>query len=179
MEKIEIRWVEPAEFETLTQISRETFIETFGPVNSAENMQLYLEESLDQDQLKKELANPASAFFFALHETRVIGYLKLNYGQAQTELKDPTGIEIERIYVLKEFHGSGVGKMLFNTALLAANSLGAAFIWLGVWEENHKAISFYKKYGFVEFGKHSFRLGKDVQTDCMMKLELNDYQPLK
>ena len=46
------------------------------------------------------------------------------------------------------------------------------YIWLGVWEENHRAINFYTKNGFVAFDKHIFVLGEDAQTDIMMKLEL-------
>jgi len=42
-------------------------------------------------------------------------------------------------------------------------------VWLGVWEENPRAIKFYKKNGFVEFDKHTFVLGEDEQTDILMK----------
>src|SRR3712207_7947820 len=45
-------------------------------------------------------------------------------------------------------------------------------IWLGVWEENSRAINFYKKNGFIEFDEHIFKLGEDEQTDIMMKLNL-------
>ena len=48
------------------------------------------------------------------------------------------------------------------------------YVWLGVWEENPRAISFYKKNGFEEFDKHIFKLGNDEQTDIMMKLKLNN-----
>jgi len=41
-----------------------------------------------------------------------------------------------------------------------------------VWEENPRAINFYKKNGFVEFDKHIFVLGDDEQTDIMMRLDL-------
>jgi len=47
-------------------------------------------------------------------------------------------------------------------------------VWLGVWEENQRAINFYKRNGFKEFGKHSFIVGDDEQTDLMMKLLIRD-----
>jgi ribosomal protein S18 acetylase RimI-like enzyme len=104
----------------------------------------------------------------------VIGYLKLNFGQSQTELQDNRALEIERIYVLKEFHGKSVGQLLYAKASQIARQKRADYVWLGVWEENPRAISFYKKNGFIEFDKHVFLLGKDEQTDIMMKLKLND-----
>ena len=80
--------------------------------------------------------------------------------------------KIERIYVLKEFHGKKVGQILYDTAFEMAKQRCADYLWLGVWEENPRAINFYKKNGFVEFDKHIFKLGNDEQTDIMMKLQL-------
>ncbi|MCB0820060.1 MAG: GNAT family N-acetyltransferase, partial [Bacteroidetes bacterium] len=81
-------------------------------------------------------------------------------------------LEIERVYVLKEFHGMHVGRKLLEKAIELANSQNSEFVWLGVWEKNHKAIRFYEKNGFKPFDKHIFRLGEDEQTDIMMKLDL-------
>ncbi|SMG52036.1 GNAT family N-acetyltransferase, partial [Sphingobacterium psychroaquaticum] len=102
----------------------------------------------------------------------VIGYLKINFGQSQTELKDEKALEIERIYVLKEYHGKNVGQVLYQKAMEIAKEKKADYVWLGVWEENPRAISFYKKNGFVEFDKHIFKLGDDEQTDIIMKLKM-------
>jgi ribosomal protein S18 acetylase RimI-like enzyme len=99
--------------------------------------------------------------------------LKLNFAEAQTELKNNTSLEIERIYVLKEFHGQNMGQLLYNKALEIATKLSIKEIWLGVWEKNKRAISFYKKNGFIEFDTHIFKLGNDDQIDIMMKLTLN------
>ena len=62
--------------------------------------------------------------------------------------------------------------MLYEKAIQTAMLASAEYVWLGVWEENPRAISFYKKNGFIEFDKHIFKLGDDEQTDLMMKLEL-------
>lgn len=89
-------------------------------------------------------------------------------------MKDDKALEIERIYVLSEYHGKRIGQLLYEKAMQIAKQSNADYIWLGVWEENPRAISFYKKNGFVEFDKHIFKLGDDEQTDIMMKLQLND-----
>ncbi len=67
-----------------------------------------------------------------------------------------------------------MGQVLYNQAIDIAKKKKATYVWLGVWEENPRAISFYKKNGFVEFDKHIFKLGDDEQTDIMMKLMLVD-----
>jgi ribosomal protein S18 acetylase RimI-like enzyme len=174
MEQISIVRVTPDDIELLRTISRQTFFETFSAGNTEENMRQYLDEAFSADRLAAELNDDNSEFYFAMLDGMVIGYVKLNFGQSQTELKDEMALEIERIYVLKEFHGRNVGQVLYEKALQVAKQMHADYVWLGVWEENQRAISFYKKNGFVAFDKHIFKLGDDEQTDIMMRLPLKN-----
>jgi ribosomal protein S18 acetylase RimI-like enzyme len=156
----------------LQQLSRETFSEAFAAQNTAENMAHYLAEAFSLKKLGAELHNPESEFQFALNGEEIIGYLKVNVGQAQTELHDYKALEIERIYVLKAFHGQQVGQLLVEKAVELAKQKNATCLWLGVWEENPRAIRFYEKNGFVPFGSHLFKMGNEAQRDILMKLEL-------
>lgn len=174
MTEIEMQKVTLNDIDQLQEIGRETFYETFSTGNSKENMTKYLDEGFSIRKLTTELNNNYSEFYFAILDNNVIGYLKLNSGPSQTELQDDKALEIERIYVLKEFHGKGVGQILYDKAIQIARQKNADYVWLGVWEENTRAINFYKKNGFLEFDKHIFKLGDDEQTDIMMKLKLND-----
>jgi ribosomal protein S18 acetylase RimI-like enzyme len=157
----------------LQKIGRQTFSETFSGDNTQENMANYLEEAFSIEKLTDEFNNKNAEFYFAAIDEKIVGYLKLNFGKSQTELQDDKGLEIERIYVMKEFQGNQVGQLLYNKALEIAQEKNAKFIWLGVWEHNSRAINFYKKNGFVEFDKHTFKLGNDEQIDIMMKLLLD------
>ncbi len=173
MDNVEITKALLNDLEALQKIGKETFFETFLAENTEEDMQTYLNESFSTEKLTTELNNTNSEFYFAMLNNNVIGYLKLNAGAAQTEVKDNNALEIERIYVLKEFHGKQIGQLLYNKALQIAKHTKINYLWLGVWEKNQRAISFYEKNGFVSFGKHIFKLGNDEQIDIMMKLELN------
>ncbi|WP_276979702.1 GNAT family N-acetyltransferase [Flavobacterium filum] len=173
MTNIEIIKVELKDIDKLQKIGRQTFSETFSDGNTEENMTKYLDEGFSIEKLTTELNDKNAEFYFATIDENVIGYLKLNFGQSQTELQDDKGLEIERIYVTKNFHGKKVGQILYDKALEIAKLNKSDFVWLGVWEENPRAINFYKKNGFVEFDKHVFKLGNDEQTDIMMKLKLN------
>lgn len=172
MVQIAISKVKPEEVLALQKIGRQTFYETFAESNSAENMSEYLENGFAIEKLAQELQEENSEFYFAKMDQEVIGYLKLNFGTAQTEIQDETALEIERIYVLQTFHGKQVGQLLYDKAIAIAKEKKVAYVWLGVWEENPRAIRFYEKNGFVPFGKHLFKLGDDEQTDIMMKLVL-------
>ena len=170
---MQIRKLDITDLENLQKISIKTFRETFEEVNTEEDMQKYLDENLSEEKLKFELENPNSEFYFAENDNQILGYLKLNFGNAQTENQGNETLEIERIYVLKEFFSFKIGQILFEKSLEIAKEKSMNFIWLGVWEENHRAIKFYEKNGFKVFGKHKFVLGKDVQTDLLMKLKID------
>ncbi len=170
MQSIRLTTVQLSDLLPLQTISVQTFSETFSAHNTEENLKQYIDEKLNLRQLEKELQNPFTIFFFAMLNDTIVGYLKLNWNEAQTEQQDKHAIEIERIYVLHQYQGKQIGKMLLDKALAVARQKAMTYIWLGVWEENSKALRFYQKYGFTVFDKHSFVLGTDVQTDLMMKL---------
>jgi ribosomal protein S18 acetylase RimI-like enzyme len=172
MSNIDIIKVSLNDLENLQIISKITFFETFSAVNKAEDMAKYLNENLSLDKLNIELSDSISAFYFAVNNTKTIGYLKLNFGTAQTELKNEQSLEIERIYVLKEYHGKKIAQLLYDKAIQIAKEKNVNYVWLGVWEKNLRAINFFKKNEFVAFDKHIFKLGDDEQTDILMKLEL-------
>ncbi|WP_326983541.1 GNAT family N-acetyltransferase [Chryseobacterium sp. MYb264] len=169
MTSITIKKASIEDLETIQNIGRETFYETFAEHNSEEQIQQYLTESFASEKVINELNDPDSQFFIAYEAEDPIGYLKVNSGKAQTELQDETSLEIERIYVKSSHHGKKIGQLLYDKALEIALQEKKKYLWLGVWEENLRAVNFYKKNGFIEFAQHIFRLGNDEQTDLMMK----------
>lgn len=173
MANITIEQVKTAVVSRLQHIGRATFSETFSDLNTPEDMNQYLVESFSIEKLKAELSHPGSQFYFAVADGKDIGYLKVNFRDAQTEKLEGNTLEIERIYVLKDFHGQQVGQLLYDKAIQVATEFKADYVWLGVWEENQRAISFYRKNGFTAFGSHAFQLGADEQTDILMKKVLN------
>lgn len=174
MDNIEIKKANQSDIELLQNIGRQTFYEKFTEDNSEENMLKYASEAYSFEKIASEVNNPNSQFYLATLNNQTVGYLKINFGDAQTELQDPQGLELERIYVLKEFQGRKIGQVLFEKTLEIARQAKCNFVWLGVWEENTGAIKFYEKNGLKAFGKHIFMLGDDPQTDIMMKIELNN-----
>lgn len=169
---VRIRRILLQDLPQLKHMSLQTFIETFADVNTSEDMNQYLSDSFNDERLTSELSNPESEFYFAEVDGRPAGYLKVNFGDAQTDIQDKNALELERIYVLKEFLGKRIGQILLDKTQQIARDAKVDYIWLGVWEHNHRAKKFYAKNGFVEFGSHDFWLGSDKQTDLMMRLEI-------
>ena len=160
------------DLEELVDISRTTFDETFRDQNTEDNMNAYMDSSFSRNRLIKELENEESEFYFAYLNDTIIGYFKINSGQAQIELFDKSSLEIERFYLLKEYKGKNFGKHMLEKVVNLAGKKKVKYIWLGVWEKNYRALRFYGKNGFIKFGEHFFIMGKDKQVDHLMKLDL-------
>lgn len=156
----------------LCEFSCRTYYDTFWHMNTPSNMKAYLEQAFNAVKLRDELSNNNSLFYFLYADEELSGYLKLNDYKAQTDINDPQSLEIERIYVTKEFQGKGLGGILLNKAFDVASLQNKKYIWLGVWEKNSKAILFYEKNGFYVIGKHSFFMGEEEQTDLIMRKDL-------
>lgn len=157
----------------LQKIYRQTFFETFSEQNSEENMRIFLDKAYNEEKLKSEIEDKESETFLAVENQKILGVLKINTGNAETESGLENSLEIQRIYILKESKGLGIGTVFMNLAEKKARELGVSFIWLGVWEKNFPAQKFYTNKGFRRFSEHAFILGDDIQTDFLMKKELS------
>lgn len=161
------------DLQLLRDFAYKTFSETFHHLNTPANMKAYLEQAFNHDKMRDELSDINSAFYFLFADKELAGYLKLNEEDAQTDINDPQSIEIERIYVAKEYQGKGLGNILMNKALSIANDRRKSYVWLGVWEKNKNGIQFYKKHGFYKVDNHSFFMGEEEQTDFIMRKDLS------
>ena len=172
-ENINITHVLHSEVKELQSISRETFAASYSAFNTPENMKLYMDTKFSIENLLSELENKNSAFYFLRLENTIAGYLKLNSEAALTHSNTDHCLEIERIYILQKYQGKQLGKLLLDKAIEIAKNAGMEYIWLGVWEGNHRAIEFYERNGFKKYGTLDFLFGTDEQTDIEMRLGVN------
>lgn len=169
---IKIRKVYPFDIDTLLTLSRKTFYDAFEHLNNPDDFEAYASKAFTREQLLSEINNPDSEFYFAILNNEAVGYIKLNYRDAQAEFQDADAVEVSRIYVLVSHQGKKIGNQLLAFAINKAIDNKMSYIWLGVWEHNHAAMRFYERNGFKAFSSHHFMVGNDQQTDILMKLEL-------
>lgn len=170
--KIEFQKCGEEHLDTLVEISKATFIAAFKDQNNPDDFDRYISQAFSRQRLYTELMNPESVFYFVFGKGELVGYFKLNTNDAQTDIKLPESMELERIYVLHNFQGNGLGEMIVEKAKKMAKDLKKSFLWLGVWEKNQRAIQFYERQDFYQFGTHPYYIGDDKQTDWLMRADL-------
>ncbi len=171
---MEIIRTNPSDVDILLDISWRTFYESFNHLNTPENMDAYMSKAFTREKLLSELLNPFSEFYFAKEGETFIGYIKVNKCPAQSDIRDDTSLEIERIYIDSQYQGKKLGSQLLDKAKNRGKELDLEYVWLGVWEKNGDAIRFYRRHGFEIFSSHPFVFGDEVQTDLLMKYFLRN-----
>lgn len=170
-----IRKIKHSEIDKLIDLATITFKETFAESNNADDIEQYISKNFNKSALRAEMNTKDSFFYFGEIENKPVGYLKLNRGSAQKEKFHPGWLELERIYILAKYQRKGLGSFLVDFAFRQAEYYNSEYLWLGVWENNHSAIRFYREIGFEEFSKHTFKVGSDPQRDLLMKMATKRY----
>ena len=170
--KLVLRQCKENDIDALVVLSKNTFTKAFEKDNHPDDFESYINIAFNKDTLLTQLLNQDSFFYFVYWENRLIGYLKINQHQAQTDLKSDECMELERIYIIDEFQGHGHGKLILDKLRKIGVQANKHFLWLGVWEKNVKAIRFYQRHGFIKFGTHPYYIGTDKQTDWLMRCDL-------
>lgn len=160
---------------TLSALSKQTFFDTFTGTCTDEDMEQFLQEYFNLEQVKSELRNENDFYFFAEINGIPAGYIRMMEDYSNFELmKKWKALELKRIYVDKEFHGKGVAKELINFVEAFAKENKYEVLWLGVWEHNLRAKRFYEKNGFTDSGyMHNFPIGNTPQYDNWLWKFLN------
>lgn len=151
----------------LADLGTRTFYETFAGDNTPGDMAAYIAASFSPTLQAREITDPNTTLLVAEIDGIAAGYAKLELSVAPYCVTGPNPIELSRLYVSREFIGSGVGAALMESCINEAER--NATMWLGVWERNERAQAFYKRWGFKETGEHTFLLGADAQRDLIMQ----------
>ena len=170
---LRIRRAGPADAASLAELARRTFNETYGNQNEADNLEAYGRDAFTESRWQAMVEDTTSRVLVVeSQEGTSVGYAQLRQGFTPETVGGTHPVELGRIYLLKEWQGRGAGAAMMDRCLNEARELGGDRIWLGVWELNSKAISFYERSGFTAVGTQPFPLGGDIQTDLVMIREL-------
>ena len=168
--EITIRRILIAEAPALSKMAKQTFYDTFTGTCTEEDMQAFLEQYYNLEQIKKELSNQDDYCFFAEINGEPVGYIRFMEDSSNfAEVNKWKSLELKRLYILKEYHGKGIAQKLIEFFIAFAEEYQYELVWLGVWEYNFRAQKFYSKYGFINSGHtHDFPIGDTPQTDIYL-----------
>lgn len=170
MQPISIRKAALADAKAISELGTHVWTQTFGHTVSPEDLKTYLTTSYSPSAIETDISNPSKDLILATTPSNeIIGFTLMTKGSSEDCLASFTNyVELQRIYVHPDHHGCGVGKMLAKAVEDLARQQGFENLWLGVWEENAKALRLYRKLGFKAIGTKEFLVGGQIDTDLVM-----------
>ncbi|MCU0450058.1 MAG: GNAT family N-acetyltransferase [Bernardetiaceae bacterium] len=162
--------IAPAEAPELSQLATEAFRAAFGAYHPPADLAAYLAQALSEAALANALAQPANQFYWLQAHGRPAGFAHLNTEDVPPAPAPVLGLlHLHRFYLVPSQVGQpGLAQHLMDHCLQTARQGGYSGAWLGVWQQNHRAIRFYEKNGFAVFGTTRFELGQQVDDDYLM-----------
>ncbi|KEO90071.1 GCN5 family acetyltransferase [Erythrobacter longus] len=167
-DRIAVREAGVADAERLSLVSDATFLETFAHEIPGEAMLAHCREKHAPEYLSGLLGNGARAWLAEIEGTP-IGYALL-IPSPELDAVVEGDVELKKIYVLSRFQGTGTAQRLMAEAVSAAQ--GNKRLLLGVKDDNHRAISFYKSQGFEIIGTRQFNVGGQLYDDFVFARDL-------
>lgn len=172
---LEIRLGTASDAKALSLLAAETFCDTFAHLYTPNDLKVFLDSNYTEQIQLSELNRSDYKTFLLVCNRTIVGYCMIRFGSREKQIKGPDPVaEIWRFYVRKSYIGRGPAKVLMDRVMEDLHECKIRVVWLGVWENNHRAQKFYKKYGFEEVGYHDFVIGATIDRDLLFQLNFVD-----
>ena len=175
---IKVRLADPPDAVTIATIGRLSFRNAFARLfNNKKELQEYLDHAYNPEKIKRSILKENNVYFIAYVENVAVGFAKLKKNSLENKIRSVAQMELQKIYVLSYYHGSGAGAALMDAVVDYAGKRQPDYLWLHVHVSNEKAVRFYLKNGFNISGKHFFTIGTQTFEFHMMCLPVAVMQP--
>ncbi|HEX2800473.1 MAG TPA: GNAT family N-acetyltransferase [Phenylobacterium sp.] len=164
-----IRRAGSADAEALATIGAATFVETFGHLYPAADLEAFLLHAYGLDRIRADLADPAKASWIVEAGGQAVGYALAGPCGLPHPLARPDDGEVNRLYLLKAWQNGGTGGRLFDALEAWLQKDGPRVIWIGVWSGNHGAQRFYARRGFGRVGDYEFAVGNTLDHEYILR----------
>lgn len=155
---LEIRALDEKSISDLVELAKLTFFQSHGHSASVDDISTYLSEKINLQVLTREFKNPTNLFHLIYKDHRLIGYSKLCLNASYRLISEDPVAKLERLYLLEEYIGRGLGLELLNFNIELSKSHNQLGMWLYVWIHNDRGIQFYKRAGFEKIGEEDFKI---------------------
>jgi len=168
---VTIRRGRAGDAERLAELAEEVFPLACPPHHTRENINKHLAEVLSEDDFEEYASDDDYDLFVAESNGHLVGFALLDTLACDDEEVEPLlagvhpNMELSKLYVHPDAHGSGVAQQLFDEIDAAARDRSATSLWLTVWMDNARALAFYRRNGFEVVGDRFYPVGDLLDHD--------------
>ena len=169
-----VRPATASDVDVLARVAAATFALACPPHMTIDRIDAFIDGVLSRSRFEEYLDDSARQVLLAERSGQPLGYAMLvdadpSDPDVASSIRLRPTVELSKIYVLPEAHGSGGARSLMDAGLDWARTRGALGVWLGVNQQNERAQRFYAKSGFVVVGTKRFLVGDRHEDDFVME----------
>jgi ribosomal protein S18 acetylase RimI-like enzyme len=165
--------VSVVEAQRLSELSVQTFCDTFGYLYNEADLQGHLSTKRSTAAYAELIAKQRDKFFFVTYQGEALGYLSFGANSLPYDKAPAGSMELKQFYLLKQAQGQGLGNKALREALALPELSQAPAVYLGVWQHNHGAQRLYARYGFRIVGNYYYSVGSQKDPEFIMERKQN------
>jgi RimJ/RimL family protein N-acetyltransferase len=163
---LSFRRVAEADIPAVADLARRIWRGYYPGIISPAQIEYMLERMYSMDQIRDELSS-GTIYEIAESDGEPVGYLSLTPHAATSSAK------LNKLYLLPELHGRGLGGLMLDRVRQLAASVHARRLRLQVNKNNARAIRAYERAGFHQAGTVCDDIGGGfVMDDLVMEREV-------
>lgn len=157
---IQITKANSSDSELIASIGKQSFLDSHGHSASKKDMDHFIAQYYTTSAIVKEFSDPLVHYHLINYNDKIVGFSKIVLNNSNANIDELNVTKLDRIYLLKEYHGLQLGSKLFNYTIQVSKKINQKGIWLFVWMENLKAVRFYTKLGFKIVGEYDYQISE-------------------
>ena len=165
---VTVRRLGVSEAAMLTALMRRAFKDAFAHNTGAQDLKAHIDTNFNVTRQQAELKDPLAVALLAIVDGQPAGYAQMNPSPTPDCVRTQRPVQMQRFYLLKPYWGSNVAHFLMENCLKALSDGTYSAVWLSCWDQNERALSFYRRWGFSKCGSVPFIVGSDRQTDFIL-----------
>ena len=159
--KLDIRLADHEDINILSALGITTCYEAYFAIDPSRDLADYCARIYSPEKVQTEFTDENSTYLIAECDARAGGFAKLRENNKVECLGEANAIELQRIYVLAQLKGHGLGRALLSKCVEIGRDRGFQQLFLGVWDKNVAAQEFYERIGMKRVGTTGFNDGKN------------------
>jgi ribosomal protein S18 acetylase RimI-like enzyme len=145
-------------YKSIVEIGQVSVAEAHRNSCSDGDLNEYIQKNYNDDAIRAEVHDTKNIYHIISYNGEPVGFSKIMFNAKHSNVAAENVAKLDRIYLLKAFHGLRLGFELLNFNISLSRRNNQVGLWLYTWIGNEKAINFYSKVGFKIIGSHMFNV---------------------
>lgn len=154
----------------LAVLKQQVWIATYAEEGIRAEFSKYVLDTFTVDNIQKNIQDKNRIVLVAENDNHLVGCVEIALKARCPVENEANSPEITVLYVLERFIGKSIGKRLLEKAIEQIKEFGSKSTFLTVYHKNHKALEFYKRYGFKSIGSTNFIMDGNSYLNNILSL---------